>query len=120
MTEDEEDFDFSTEEEDLSLLELFCELEDSSPLEAGITEDEESSDGSGETEEEESSPHAAKTHAKTSANIRRVIVDCFATLAMTCEVNAAADCLQSDMAELKLSCACAMTFEKIFTEDLQI
>ena len=95
MTEEEEDFDFSTEEEDFSLLEFFCELEDSSPLEAGTTDDEESSDGSGETEdEEESSPHAAKIHAKTSANIRRVIVDCFATL--------------------------AMTFEKIFTEDLQI
>jgi hypothetical protein len=51
--------------------------------------------GSGETEEEDSSPHAMKIHAKTSANTNRPKMDCFALTGL------------------------AMTFVKIFTENLQ-
>lgn len=62
----EEDFDFSTEEEDFSLSVLFCELEEFleifSLLELASSQSSLCSShwrGSGETEEEDSSPHAA-------------------------------------------------------------
>ena len=63
MTEEEEDFDFSTEEEDFSLLEFFCELEEfleTSPLLELVSSQSSLCSshwrGSGETEEEDSSP----------------------------------------------------------------
>ena len=88
-------------EEDFSLPELFCELEDrSSSLEAGTTEDEESSAGSGETEED-SSPHATSMVRRTE-KVKKM--DCFVTLAMTCEVRAA-EPLASSIAEPMVSCA---------------
>jgi hypothetical protein len=95
----EEDVDFSTDEEDLPLSALFCELEEfleTSPLLELVSSQPSLCSshwrGSGETEEEDSSPHAMKIHAKTSANTNRPKMDCFALTGL------------------------AMTFVKIFTE----
>ena len=64
FTEELDSFAFSSDEEDFSLLEFFCDEEDwTSSLDVEMTEDEDSSDGSGDTEdEEESPPQAARTN----------------------------------------------------------